>query len=40
MKNVIDAIDGSHIILADAPLRQPETYWNKKKNILYNYKKL
>ncbi len=40
MKNVIDAIDGSHIILADAPLRQPETYWNRKKNILYNYKEL
>ncbi|CAB5107573.1 unnamed protein product [Rhizophagus irregularis] len=31
MENVIGAIDGSHIGLANAPLKQPETYWNRKK---------
>src|SRR6266542_3621562 len=31
MENVIGAIDGCHIILANAPLKQPETYWNRKK---------
>ncbi|RIA92928.1 hypothetical protein C1645_820002 [Glomus cerebriforme] len=31
MENIIGAIDGSHIGLANAPLRQPETYWNRKK---------
>ncbi|PKY25047.1 hypothetical protein RhiirB3_439834, partial [Rhizophagus irregularis] len=31
MEDVIGAIDGSHIVLANAPLRQPETYWNRKK---------
>ncbi|CAB4424036.1 unnamed protein product [Rhizophagus irregularis] len=28
MENVIGTIDGSHIGLANAPLKQPETYWN------------
>ncbi|PKC07433.1 hypothetical protein RhiirA5_292199 [Rhizophagus irregularis] len=40
MENVIGAIDGSHIGLANAPLKQPETYWNRKKGIPYNYKEL
>ncbi|EXX63154.1 hypothetical protein RirG_154910 [Rhizophagus irregularis DAOM 197198w] len=31
MEDVIGAIDGSHIVLANAPLKQPETYWNRKK---------
>jgi hypothetical protein len=31
MENVIGAIDGSHVVLANAPLKQPETYWNRKK---------
>ncbi|CAB5364010.1 unnamed protein product [Rhizophagus irregularis] len=31
MEDVIGAIDGSHIVLANAPLRQSETYWNRKK---------
>lgn len=31
MENIIGAIDGSHIVLANAPLRQPETYWSRKK---------
>ena len=31
MENVIGAIDGSHIVLANAPLKQSETYWNRKK---------
>ena len=31
MDNIIGAIDGSHIVLANAPLKQPETYWNRKK---------
>jgi hypothetical protein len=30
-ENVIGAIDGTHIILANAPLKQPEIYWNRKK---------
>ena len=29
--NVIGAIDGTHIILETAPLKQPEIYWNRKK---------
>lgn len=29
--NVIGAIDGTHIILGTAPLKQPEIYWNRKK---------
>lgn len=29
--NVIGAIDGTHIILGNAPLKQPEIYWNRKK---------
>jgi len=29
--NVIGAIDGTHIILGIAPLKQPEIYWNRKK---------
>ncbi|CAB5201949.1 unnamed protein product [Rhizophagus irregularis] len=29
--NVIGAIDGTHIILENAPLKQPEIYWNYKK---------
>jgi hypothetical protein len=29
--NVIGAIDGTHIILGIAPLKQPEIYWNQKK---------
>ena len=29
--NVIGAIDGTHIILENAPLKQPEIYWNHKK---------
>jgi hypothetical protein len=29
--NVIGAIDGTHIILENAPLKQPEIYWNRKK---------
>ena len=35
MENIIDAIDGYHIILANALLKQPETYWNRKKKIFY-----
>src|SRR5262249_10219246 len=31
MENVIGAIDGSYIGLANAPLKQSETYWNRKK---------
>jgi hypothetical protein len=31
MEDVIGAIDGNHIVLANAPLKQPETYWNRKK---------
>ena len=31
MENVIGAIDGCHIILANTPLKQPEVYWNRKK---------
>ncbi|CAI2193582.1 6298_t:CDS:2, partial [Funneliformis geosporum] len=31
MKNVIGAIDGSHIVLANVLLKQPETYWSRKK---------
>ncbi|CAI2184044.1 4249_t:CDS:2 [Funneliformis geosporum] len=31
MENVIGAIDGSHIVLANAPLKQPESYWSRKK---------
>ena len=31
MENVIGAIDGCHIVLANAPLKQPETYWSRKK---------
>ncbi len=31
MENVIGAIDGSYIVLANAPLKQSETYWNRKK---------
>lgn len=30
-ENVIGAIDGTHIILGIAPLKQPEIYWNRKK---------
>jgi len=40
MENIIGAIDGCNIILTNAPLKQPEVYWNRKKNILYNYKEL
>ena len=29
--NVIGTIDGTHIILGIAPLKQPEIYWNRKK---------
>ncbi|CAB5385883.1 unnamed protein product [Rhizophagus irregularis] len=29
MENVIGAIDGSHIVLENVLLKQPETYWNK-----------
>ena len=29
--NIIGAIDGTHIILETAPLKQPEIYWNRKK---------
>jgi len=29
--NVIGAIDGTHIILETAPLKQAEIYWNHKK---------
>ena len=29
--NVIGAIDGTHIILENAPLKQSEIYWNRKK---------
>lgn len=29
--NVIGAVDGTHIILGTAPLKQPEIYWNRKK---------
>jgi len=39
-ENVIGAIDGTHIILGIAPLKQPEIYWNRKKNIQFNVKVL
>ena len=29
--NVISAVDGTHIILGTASLKQPEIYWNHKK---------
>ncbi len=29
--NVIGAVDGTHIILGSAPLKQSEIYWNHKK---------
>ena len=38
--NVIGAIDGTHIILGIAPLKQPEIYWNRKKNTQFNVKVL
>ena len=31
MDKIIEAINRSHIVLANAPLKQPETYWNRKK---------
>jgi hypothetical protein len=31
-RNVIGAIDGTHIILADAPLKDPEVYFNRKRD--------
>src|SRR3954451_9370895 len=30
-ENIFDAIDGTHIILGIAPLKQPEIYWNRKE---------
>src|SRR5437764_14957245 len=38
--NVIGAIDGTHIILGNAPSKQSEIYWNHKKNIQFNVKLL
>jgi hypothetical protein len=36
-ENVIGAIDGTHIILGIAPLKQPEIYWNRKKKYSIQY---
>ena len=37
-KNIIGAIDGTHLILNDKPSNTPESYFNRKNFILFNVK--
>jgi len=37
-KNIIGAIDGTHLILNDKPSNTPESYFNRKNFILFNFK--